>query len=91
VEFLSGGDIKPFQASRECGYTPLKPVLSDIHQIAAGSFANLPRFRVLGNPAPLAPAVDGDGTSRRRAERAEFSVIEAHRSRVTNERFMPLM
>ncbi|MGB8898927.1 MAG: hypothetical protein WCC90_06640, partial [Methylocella sp.] len=42
---------------------------SDIHQIAAGSFANLPRFRVLGNPAPLAWAVDGDGTSRRHAER----------------------
>jgi hypothetical protein len=44
-------------------------VISDIHQIAAGSFANLPRFRVLGNPAPLARAVDGDGTSRRYAER----------------------
>jgi hypothetical protein len=42
---------------------------TDIHQIAAGSFANLPRFRVLGNPAPLARAVDGDGTSRRHAER----------------------
>ena len=44
-------------------------VLTDIHQIAAGSFANLPRFRVLGNPAPLARAVDEDGTSRRHAER----------------------
>ena len=44
-------------------------LLTDIHQIAAGSFANLPRFRVLGNPAPLARAVDGDGTSRRHAER----------------------
>jgi len=42
---------------------------ADIHQIAAGSFANLPRFRVLANPAPLARAVDGDGTSRRHAER----------------------
>ena len=41
----------------------------DIHQIAAGSFANMPRFRVLGNPSPLARAVDGDGTSRRHAER----------------------
>ena len=30
---------------------------------------HLPRFRVLGNPAPLARAVDGDGTSRRHAER----------------------
>jgi hypothetical protein len=30
---------------------------------------NLPSFRVLGNPAPLARAVDGDGTSRRHAER----------------------
>ena len=46
-----------------------KMVSPDIHQIAAGSFANLPRFRVLGNPAPLARAVDGDGTSRRHAER----------------------
>jgi hypothetical protein len=42
----------------------------DIHQIAAGSFANLPPFRVLGNPA-LARAVDGDGTSR-------LPAIEAH-------------
>jgi hypothetical protein len=40
-----------------------------IHQIAAGSFANLPRFRLAGNPAPLARAVDSDGTSRRHAER----------------------
>jgi hypothetical protein len=46
-----------------------KAILPDIHQIAAGSFANLPRSRVLGNPAPLARAVDGDGTSRRHAER----------------------
>jgi hypothetical protein len=44
-------------------------VLPDIHQIAAGLFANLLRFRVSGNPAPLARAVDGDGTSRRHAER----------------------
>ena len=36
---------------------------------AAGSFANLPRFRLLGDPAPLARAVDRDGTSRRHAER----------------------
>jgi hypothetical protein len=35
----------------------------------AGWFANLPRFRVSGNPAPLARPVDGDGTSRRPAER----------------------
>jgi hypothetical protein len=42
---------------------------TDIHQIAAGSFANLRPFRVLGNPAPLARAVDGDGTSRLPAER----------------------
>src|ERR1700730_12951107 len=46
--------------------------LSDIHQIAAGSFANLPRFRVLGNPAPLARAVDGDGTSLPHAERCKL-------------------
>jgi hypothetical protein len=46
-----------------------KYLQTDIHQIAAGSFANLPRFRVLANPAPLARAVDGDGTSRRHAER----------------------
>jgi tetratricopeptide (TPR) repeat protein len=32
--------------------------LADIHQIVAGLFASLPRFRVLGNPAPLARAVD---------------------------------
>jgi hypothetical protein len=43
--------------------------LTDIHQIAAGSFANLPRFRVLDNPTPLARPVDGDGTSRHYAER----------------------
>jgi hypothetical protein len=42
---------------------------TDIHQIAAGLFANLLRFRVSGNPAPLARAVDRDGTSRRHAER----------------------
>jgi hypothetical protein len=34
-------------------------LLSNIHQIAAGSFANLPRFRVLGNPTPLARASMG--------------------------------
>jgi hypothetical protein len=44
-------------------------ISADIHQIAAGLFANLLRFRVSGNPAPLARAVDGDGTSRRHAER----------------------
>ena len=43
--------------------------LTGIHPIAAESFANLPRLRVLGNPAPLARAVDEDGTSRRHAER----------------------
>ena len=50
----------------------LKSALTDIPQIAAGSFANLPRFRVLGNPAPVARAVDGDGTSRRHAERLKL-------------------
>jgi hypothetical protein len=34
VEFLSGGDTKPFQAFRECGYTPSKPVLSKNASIA---------------------------------------------------------
>jgi hypothetical protein len=57
---------------------------SDIHQIAAGSFANLPCFRLLRKPAPLARAVDGDGTSWRHCRAsniAEFSVIEVHLSR----------
>jgi hypothetical protein len=55
------GNLRPFSTSQISK--------SDIHQMAAESFANLPRFRVLGNPAPLARAVDGDGTSRRHAER----------------------
>ena len=47
----------------------LSRIKTDIHQIAAEWFANLPRFRVSDNPAPLARPVDGDGTSRRLAER----------------------
>ena len=59
-------------------------ILTDIHQIAAGLFANLLRFRVSGNPAPLARAVRwgwNEPAACRALKITEFSVIEAHLSR----------
>jgi hypothetical protein len=56
-----------------------KGAKTNIHRIAAGSLANLPCFRVLGNPAPLARAVDGDGTSQapcRALKIANCAVVE---------------
>jgi hypothetical protein len=68
---INGDAAKGFfeRLTREICALPVVDILAGIRQIAAGSFANLPRFRLLGNAAPLARAVDGDGTSRRHAER----------------------
>jgi hypothetical protein len=71
-----------------------KPMPStNIPEMASGLLAKLPHSRVPDNLAPLARAVDGDGTSRRRAERRKLPNFPSSRrispvslARTRNER-----
>ena len=68
----------------DLGFEIAQQVIADIHQIAAGSFANLPRFRRFRQSCAVGAGCRwgrNEPASCRALKIAEFSVIEAHLSR----------